>query len=128
MSIIITQWALDAYLQLKDTVFTRKEFETIIKPDVYRLKRYLLDAKFENGKFWSPVGHNIKQGFKMKWHQIGNGKVQLRLLIALFDRDFYLCQAYAKRNEKYELRQLMKFKVYIQLIKEGNYKHCGVLK
>jgi len=127
MNIIITQWALDAYLNIRGIVFTKQEFDTLIKPDVMLLRHYPSASKFQNGKFWSIAGHGIKAGFKIKWHQIGNGKVQLRLLVGLIKQDFYLCEAYHKRNEKFEQRQLMKFKTHIALIREGKYNSCGVL-
>lgn len=62
----------------------------------------------------------------MKWHQIGNGKVQLRLPIALLDQ-FFLCEAYVKPNDKVDKRKLAKFKTHIQLIAQGQYKQCGVV-
>lgn len=39
MEIIITQWALDSYLELKtENVFTVKEYKEVIRPDVLRLQ------------------------------------------------------------------------------------------
>lgn len=41
MKIVITQWALDSYLELvRHRVFSRQEYLTIIRPDVKLLKNY----------------------------------------------------------------------------------------
>ncbi len=132
MDIIITKWALDAYLNLKHQgVFTQDEFEQIIQPDVLLLKQFPQHPKFLNGKFWSFASlkgqTRILHGFKMKWHQIGSGKVQLRLPIMQYNHQSFLCEAYVKHNHKVDARKLAKFKVHIQLIMQGNYKHCGVI-
>lgn len=129
MEIIITQWALDSYLELIQSAFRQTEYWEIIRPDVLLLKNYPNEVKFNNSKFWSPVsdkGNDIADGFKMKWHNIGNGKNQLRLPVAVLTKA-YLCSAYVKRNDKYEMRQLAKFKTYIQLLKEGRYRLRGSL-
>lgn len=88
MEIIITQWALDSYLNLRGK-FTNHFFSNVIRPDVILLKQYPHDAKFSLVKFWSNAqdksGNNITNGYKMKWHQVGNGKVQLRLPIDMFN-------------------------------------------
>lgn len=128
--IIITQWALDSYLNLKhEEIFTDDYFNNKIKPNVLLLSNYPKDSKFDNDKFWSPVsykGKMLNNGFKMKWHQVGNGRVQLRLSVAMME-DIYLCSAYVKQNEKKEQRFLAKFKTYLQFIQEGKYTKCGEL-
>lgn len=131
VDVIITQWALDAYLNLKhNRVFHNNEFENTIKPDVLLLKQYPNHPKFSNGKFWSVANDknskSISHGYKMKWHQVGDGKVQLRLPIALFDQCF-LCEAYVKSNDKVDKRKLAKFKTHLQLIMQGQFKKCGVI-
>ena len=132
MEIHITQWALDAYLDLKHRqVFSREEYWSIIRPDVLLLKKYPKEVKFANRKFWSLAtdetsSHKLSQGYKMKWHQIGNGRVQLRLTVAML-RDAFMCESYYKLNEKQERRKLAKFKTYIQLIQRGQYITRGVL-
>lgn len=131
MNIVITQWALDAYLDLKHgKVFCPVVFQDKIRPDVMLLKYYPQADKFSNGKFWSSAtdgrGSTITGGFKMKWHQVGNGKVQLRLPVA-FVKDACPCSAYVKKDEKMDRRMMAKFKVHIQLIKQQQYTQCGVL-
>jgi|GEM_PF-453827 len=79
MELIITQWALDSYLELKEKrVFTDEEYRTIIREDVLRLRAFPDDPKFKQPKFWSPAqdqnGKIIMGGYKMKWHNVGNGK------------------------------------------------------
>lgn len=130
MKIVITQWALDSYLELKsEKTFSMDYFQEVIRPDVLRLRNYPNDPKFQNGKFWSVAKYKkniISHGFKMKWHQVGNGNVQLRLPVGMMN-SAYMCAAYVKNNEKKELRMLAKFKTYLQLIEEGRYIKCGEL-
>ncbi len=131
MNIVITQWALDSYLDLKHKkVFSQVEFDITIKPDVKLLKHYPRDPKFANGKFWSSAndknGQTITAGFKMKWHQVGNGLVQLRLPVTLLN-DALLCEGYVKSNSKLDKRMMAKFKTHIQLIKQGNLITRGII-
>ena len=54
MEVIITNWALNSYLEMKHSrVFNKEEYKRIIRPDVLRLKNYPDDQKFRNDKFWS---------------------------------------------------------------------------
>lgn len=131
MNIVITQWGLNSYLNLKHKkVFDQAEFDTKIKPDVKLLKRYPNDPKFGNGKFWSQAtdknSHSILAGFKMKWHQVGNGRVQLRLPVAILN-DAFLCEGYVKSNDKVDKRMMAKLKTHIQLIKQGRFISRGVI-
>ena len=132
MEIIITDWALDSYLDLvSKKVFSRHEYLEVIRPDVMLLFDFPNDPKFQNGKFWSPAkdmsGAIISSGFKMKWHQIGSGRVQLRLTVGVLDEKCYLCEAYVKNNEKVEARKLAKFKGILELIRQGSYTVMGKL-
>lgn len=43
MEIVITEWALQSYLDLNG-IFTDKEYREILRPDA--------ELKFKNGKFW----------------------------------------------------------------------------
>ena len=113
MEILITEWALNSYLDLKHkNVFDQNEFDGIIKPDVKLLRHYPNNIKFRSNKFWSQAvdGSNnvMSSGFKMKWHQMGCGKIQLRLPVAVLNNHF-LCEAYVKSNEKTEKRKMAKF-------------------
>lgn len=131
VEIVITEWALDSYLDLNSqSAFTDAEYKQDIRPDVLRLKTYPNDPKFAQSKFWSPAedgnGNRIKDGFKMKWHQMGHGKVQIRLPIAMFTAAL-LCEAYVKENSKQENRRLARFKVHMQLIRMGRYTARGRL-
>lgn len=129
MKILITQWALDSYLDLYGKkVFSKQEYQTIIRPDVLLLNNFPNNTKFSNTKFWSPAnGTNITNGYKMKWHQIGNGKVQLRLTVGIISGDVYLCEAYVKIDDKTDKRKLAKFKVYLELIRKKQFVIRGVL-
>ena len=131
MKIIITQWALDAYLDLKHTnVILHTYYQEQIRPDALLLGNYPDDPKFANGKFWSSASLNnqiIPHGYKMKWRQVGTGRMQLRLPISIF-HEAYLCQGYIKHDEKTEKRLLAKFKTHCQLIEEGCFIQCGELQ
>jgi hypothetical protein len=130
VKIVITQWAVDAYLELKHRkVFTRRYYNARLRPDTLLLVDYPNNPKFKNNKFWSPAKDSkglIFNGYKMKWHQVGDGRVQLRLPVAILENAF-LCQGYVKSDEKKEKRMMAKFKTHLQLIREGRYVKCGEL-
>lgn len=123
LDILITEWALDSYLNLKHAnIFTPQEYWGTIRPDIELLKVWPNDPKFDNGKFWSQATlgtNNIADGYKMKWHQVGPGREQLRTPITL-QGAAYLCEAYKKTDEKADKRAMLRFKTHIQLIREGN--------
>ncbi len=131
MDIIITQWALDSYLDLKHiSSISDQDYKTIIRPDVLLLKSYPSDPKFQNSKFWSIAtdyaSNHIPDGYKMKWHNIGNGKVQLRLPVGLFT-EVVLCGAYVKGNTNFEKRKMAIFKTHLELIRRNQFTECGRL-
>lgn len=132
MEIIITQWALDSYLDLKNKrVFNDDEFDAIIKPDGLLLLEYPGHPKFSNNKFWSPAndmhGRVIPDGYKMKWHNVGNGKIQLRLPVGIINGVAFLCEAYVKSNDKIEKIKLSKFKDHLKLIRLNRHVVKGKL-
>lgn len=132
MAIIITQWALDSYLQLRHSnAFTDEEYWGIIRPDVLLLAHNPNHAKFNNDKFWSPATTRalgvIKDGYKMKWHNVGNGRVQLRLPVVSVG-DFYLGEAYVKATEAQEQQKLLKFARHIEQIRDGRFTARGTLQ
>lgn len=131
MEIVITEWALDSYLSIRDRrAFTETEYRTIIRPDVVRLRNFPDDQKFRVQQFWSiaecPPSHKIQNGFKMKWDSLGSGKIELRLPIGILGAA-YLCEAYVKENSKYEQRRLARFKVHLELIRRGQMTERGRL-
>ena len=112
-------------------VYTKQEYKGQIRPDVLLLKGYPPgDPKFQVQKFWGPAmdmsNHRIRDGFKMKWHQVGNGKVQLRLPVGIFS-EAMLCEAYVKKTVKQEKRKLEVFRTHLDLIRLGRYTECGRL-
>lgn len=134
MDIIITEWALNSYLDLKHRhTFSNKEYKTTLRPDVELLKQGYpsTNPKFEHSKFWGPAtdlrGKIIKHGFKMKWHNIGNGRVQLRLAIIILNGKSFLCQGYIKSNEAADKRQMALLKNRINNIADGTYSYRGLL-
>ncbi len=130
MQIVITDWALDSYLDLlHGGAFTRAEYWSTLRPDVERLRSFPQDPLFGSHKFWSPasVANNVvPDGFKMKWHQVGNGKVQLRLPVGLLT-DAFLCGAYVKANASAETKALIRFKQHLNLIRQGHFVRRGTL-
>ena len=131
MEIIITDWALNSYLDLVAVqAFTQGEYWDTIRPDVERLKIYPNDLKFQNQKFWSPAVDSAKRpipdGYKMKWHNMGSGRNQIRLPVGMLNAA-YLCEAYVKENPKQEQRRLARFKTHLQMIRQGQFTERGRL-
>jgi hypothetical protein len=112
-------------------IFARDEYLNILRPDVELLTEYPNHPKFDNDKFWGRCkdksGRIIHYGYKMKWHNMGSGRVQLRLLVVLINEKVYLCNAYVKENENKDYREMAKLKTKIQLIIEGKYIFRGRL-
>jgi hypothetical protein len=137
MEIVITQWALDSYLELKYAEqFSRTDYSEVIRPDVLLLLQYPNHPKFANNKFWSQAtidGNPLSCGFKMKWHNLGNRRIQLRLPVGLGFPDeliglAFLLDAYVKSDPKFERRQLSKMRARLQFIKKLNFTERGRLK
>lgn len=125
MEVFITNWALQSYLELKrERVFTDKEYSEKLRPCAELLRdQYPNDPRFRNGKFWSPcedrAGVIIKNGFKMKWHNIGSGQVQLRLLVVLLNDEAFLCDAYVKSSPAVDERKMAILKNRVRDIYKG---------
>lgn len=131
MEIVITEWALQSYLELYG-VFSSAEYQEKLRPNAKLLKEYPDNPKFKNEGFWGPCkdkgGKVIHQGYKMKWHNIGPGRIQLRLLVVIMDGIAYLCNAYVKDNESTDFREMAKLKIKIQFIENGRYIFRGRLQ
>jgi hypothetical protein len=131
--VVITEWALDSYLNLRHAnVFTVQEYKATLRPDVELLKHGNPSphAKFNNSKFWGPAKQGnavLHDGYKMKWHQLGPGKVQLRLPVMSFTRSAFLCEAYVKNNAATDQRRMARFKTHMNLIAQGRYVYRGAL-
>jgi hypothetical protein len=131
--VVITEWALQSYLDLKHRrVFTAQEYRGILRPDVQLLSGGIPSPhpKFQLSKFWGPAKQGnviIRDGYKMKWHQIGPGLVDLRLPVTPSQRAVLLCECYEKKGTAYEQRKLARFKTHINLIAKGRYVHRGQL-
>jgi len=131
--VIITEWALDSYLNLKHAqVFSDQEYWSTLRPDVELLRDGIPSphAKFTNPGFWGPakLGNVVLHpGHKMKWHQLGPGRVQLRLPIMSFTRSAFLCEAYVKNSPATDQRKMARFKTHMNLISVGRYNHRGTL-
>lgn len=140
MEIVITEWAKQSYLELRNkNVFSRADYKAILRPDSERLRTYPTDPKFGASSFWGPAtdlsGKPIQSGFKMKWRNFGVGHVQLRLLVAILESDLngekkvraHLCQSYVKDNESKDNREMAKLKNRIRDIALGTYYYRGLL-
>ena len=123
MDIVITQEAFNSYLDLKHrAVISRSLYQKKLRPDIWLLRNYPGPTKFQNGKFWSPASGRrgvIRNGFKMKWHNIGPGRVQLRLPVGIINGTGYLSRAYVKDSEKKEKRQMARFDAHLMRIRNG---------
>lgn len=132
VDVIITEWGLQAYLDLVgSTIITRNDYWNVLRPDVEKLKLFPQHHDFKNSRFWGPAtdrgGNNIPDGFKMKWHNIGSGRVQLRLSVAILGNAAYLCCAYVKSSDSKDKREAAKLKDHIQDIYFGRHQVRGVL-
>jgi hypothetical protein len=131
--VIITEWALDSYLNLKHQgVFTDPEYRNTIRPDVKLLGDGLPSPhpKFTSTTFWGPAKQGnvvLQDGFKMKWRNIGSGRVQLRLPVMAGTQRTFLCEAYVKTNALVDQRKLARFKTHMNLITQGRYIFRGRL-
>ena len=142
MEVIITEWGLQSYVDLKGKgVFTAAEYKSKLRPDARLLKTDdpfdPAHPKFSNDKFWGPAkskGKIIKFGHKMKWHNLGPGKVQLRLCVVIIETVFeklkaqraFLCSSYVK-DDKTDAREMARLKVKIQKIEDGTFIFRGKL-
>jgi len=133
MKVVITEWALQSYLNLKyRNVFTSDEYWDVIRPDVELLRdQFPHNPKFKNPGFWGPAtdksGSAITDGYKMKWHNIGPGRVQLRVTVAILQGRAFLCEAYVKDSDAKDKRECAKLKHRINRIAMGNYKYRGTI-
>lgn len=112
-------------------MFTDQDYWKVLRPDVELLHSYPADAKFGNSKFWGPAtdrtGKTIQHGFKMKWHNLGPGKVQLRLGVAIYSGSAYLCHAYVKSSDKVDKRKMATLKHRIRQISLGQFTQRGTI-
>lgn len=132
MQIVITDWALQSYLDLKHKhVFTDAEYWGTIRPDVELLKQFPSHVKFGVNGFWGPAnqggGNNTPDGYKMKWGNFGAGRVELRLAVAVLGSKAYLCQSYVKTKNTQDYREALNLQRYVNLINQGRYVQCGVI-
>lgn len=131
MRILITEWALASYLDLrKDGVLSREVYWQVLRPDIESLAELSSSERFKDASFWGPAqalgGRRVQDGWKMKWHNVGNAR-QLRLCVALVDRDAYLCHAYQKSSASGDWMEGAKLEVRIQIIREGKAEVRGAI-
>jgi len=131
--VVITDWALSSYLALRHRqVFTDQDYWGTLRPDVELLRTGIpsVHPKFANSTFWGPAKQgnvSLADGYKMKWHQLGAGQIQLRLPVMGGPRTAFLCEAYVKQDSKTERRKMARFKTHMNLISLGRYIYRGKL-
>jgi hypothetical protein len=130
--VVITEWALDAYLDLLHAgVFSKVEYRRVIRPDVELLASWPSHPRFASSKFWSvatdKAGRPIPGAWKMKWHNLGPGKVQLRLGVVIAGPQAVLCRAWVKDSDATDKRELAKLKTHVNRIHSGQYVVRGTL-
>lgn len=133
MRILITPWALDSYLSLRDAgVISREVMMQTLRPDILLLRERISHPRFQESHFWGPAqdrkGEVIPKGFKMKWRNVGNGLVQLRLCVALVRDDAWLCHGYVKTSPQGDLAEAAKLNWRIFQIEAGNIHPKGELR
>ncbi len=136
-TVVITEWALDSYLDLKHLrVFTPAEYKNTLRPDVELLKAGIPSPhpKFQQSTFWGPAKQGtvvLQSGYKMKWRQIGQGKVLLRLPVMAHQYQStpaaFLCHCYVKSNAAKDQRMMARFKSHMNLIAQGQYHYRGTI-
>jgi len=116
MVVLITKHALQTYLALKHQgQFTDEEYREKLRPDAERLKSWPGDEKFDQSRFWGPAefkGKRIPDAFKMRWRNIGPGRIQLRLGVVRYGETWLLYEGYRKdtRAEKFYMLRLATFR------------------
>jgi hypothetical protein len=132
LRIIITEWGLDSYLDLLGrAVFSRADYWSTLRPDVKKLLQYPTLADFANGGFWGPAQSTrgiVPDGYKMKWHNLGPGRVQLRACVAILGDIAYVCQAFVKSSPALDVIQGAKLRSRIELLKRGQANLRGELR
>lgn len=130
----ITNWALDSYLALKGSAFDDHDYRNQLRPDVELLRDWPGNPKFKQSAFWGPAkdmrNNRIDGGYKMKWHNLGPGRVELRLCVAIVPQwpdEAFLCHAYTKDSSHKDKREMATLKVKIQLIENGQVRIRGSL-
>lgn len=142
MEVIVTEWGLQSYIDLKaKSVFSDADYKNILRPDAELLKTNdpfdPNHPKFSNSKFWGPAksfGKSLKYSHKMKWHNFGNGNVQLRLCVVIVETELedkkeqraFLCTSYIK-NDKSEKMEMLNLMTKIRKILDGTYTYRGKL-
>lgn len=129
MRILITEWALASYTELLNESFSKDDYWNILRPDILKLRHYPTDD-FKDSHFWGPAqsnaNSNVLDGWKMKWHNIGPGRIQLRLGVAIIKHDVFICHGWSKTRPQ-DYREGLMLENRIEHIKEGNYILRGEL-
>lgn len=131
LEIVITEWALQSYLDLLAAhAFTKEEYRTRIRPMVMMLKQWPnLPTELERDKAWSPAtidGRQLANCYKMKWHNLNDRKTkQMRLGVVILEEVAYLCRAYT--NKDTEHLEMLRLKAHAEKIGKGKFEWRGLL-
>lgn len=133
--IVITRWGLDSYLEHRQGgLFDLATYRSVLRPDILLLRSFLAgapDPKFLASRIWGPAqgrnGKAISDGYKMKWHNFGNGRVQFRLCVAIIGSDACLCHAYIKTSPGRDLLMAASLQDKITLIRAQTFDARGDL-
>jgi hypothetical protein len=101
------------------------------RPDVKKLLHYPQLADFANASFWGPAQSKkgvVPDGYEMKWHNVGPGRVQLRACVAILGDVAYVCQAFVKTSAALDLMNGAKLRSRIELLKRGRANLRGELR
>ncbi len=142
MEVIITEWGLRSYVDLKSKgIFSAADYKNTLRPDANLLKTDdpfdPNHPRFSNSKFWGPAtlnGNTISLGYKMKWHNFGNGNVQLRLCTVIASTEIkgtkiqraFICNSFV-RDDKSNKREMSALKIKIQKVLDGTFRYRGNL-
>lgn len=129
MRILITEWGWESYGEMVGDQFSKAEYWQTLRPDIERLFALSSDAKFRDSKFWGPAesaaNKPVSDGYKMKWHNMGSGRIQLRLGVVLIGPTAWLCHAWSKTKDAEDQRQCMALRHRITLIRAGQARIKG---
>lgn len=95
------------------------------------LKVFPHDRRFKQSTFWGPAtdkaGNVITDGYKMKWHNLGPGRVQLRVSAAVLGGRAYLCRGWVKDSTATDKIEAATLKRHMNIIAAGKHTERGLI-
>lgn len=131
MRILITDWALSSYSEFVPMTISVEEYWSTVRPDIERLFQFAGEQKFRDARFWGPAesgpNRTVPEGYKMKWHNIGNGGLQLRLGVTFFAGDAWLLHAWCKTSPHVDYINGATMRARIPRLRAGEIDAIGVI-